>query len=101
MIYVRFKGSTPYPKTDYETYLVFDDLTDKCIIEKESRETALDNARTCRFILEDLMSELSSSERNAFYLDYLQGCVNRASWEPISEAEFNKALGIEDPNLGS
>ena len=92
MKFVKFSGSTPFLGTDYEDYMVYCDDTPEDAITMQSQGYAIDNGRRFDRLIKSEMKLLPETEKNLFYLNYLQKCLDRSSWEYISETEFNVAL---------
>lgn len=89
MIFVKFTGSTPYQETEYEDYLVFEDDDEESKISRESVNFAFENAQSHDYLIDFPVGE----NKNFIYLDYIRKCIDNASWEKITEEEFNSAIG--------
>ena len=94
MFYVKFTGETPYPRTEYEGYMIFDADTSKEYIKNYSRECAIQNATnySWRFEQDPNNMQLSAEEYNQRYQDYISQCIDLASFKFLTESEFNKTL---------
>lgn len=94
MTFVKFTGATPYRETSYEDYLVFfEDEDNEFNIVRESVNFAIENAQRYSHLIDFSIDD----DKNFIYLDYIQKCIDNASWTRITEDEFNLAIGILAP----
>lgn len=85
MIYVRFKGSTPFPHTSYMLEGVFDDDTPEELIALSAKGFAIDNANRHAWMAElDLADDY---QRNLQYQDYISACIDLGSIEYITPSD--------------
>ena len=92
MKFVKIECRTPYVGTDYEEYLVVeDDVTDE-YLEMQCKGLAIDIGNYYKHLLKSDMEGMTEAEKNLYYLEYLQDCMDLSTWKYITEYDFDVAM---------
>lgn len=92
MKFIRFSGTTPFLGTDYEDYIAVEDDTPEDYLTMQAKGYAIDNGRRYDHFIKEDMKKLSDTEKNFFYLEYLQKCLDAGQWEYVTEYDFDRAM---------
>lgn len=95
MVYVKFKGQTPYPNTSYAFALAFEATVTEAELKAQSKEFAIENATrysSCFDRDEEIQNIEDDWEYGEAYQDYVSACIDYGSWSFITEEKFNQIM---------
>lgn len=92
MKFIKFECSTPYVGTDRSEYLVFEDDVTDSDLDMQSKGFAIENGKFFSHLIKTEIEGMNEYERNLYYLEYLQDCLDSAKWSEVTEQEFDSAI---------